>query len=63
MSLSNSDITRVLRAQAWERAKGELKSMLCTYHSPDDARDGQFAEIDALIEQFIDDVERKDLQQ
>jgi len=56
-----SDISRVLRAQAWERAKGELRAMLHTYHSPHDAREGQFDKLDAEIDRFVKHVESESL--
>jgi hypothetical protein len=54
-------ITRVLRAQAWERAKGELQSVLWTFHSPYGSNKEQFEELDALVENFIKAVEDKSL--
>ena len=49
-------ITVVLRAQAWERAKGELKSMLQTFY-PDHKNTGQFDELSEAIEEFIVKIE------
>lgn len=50
-------LSRIMRGQAWERAKGELHSMLPTFYGKDNARDGQFDELDELISKFIKDVE------
>lgn len=47
----------MLRAQAWERAKGELNSMLHTFMSPENANEGQFDKFDEVLEIFIKDVE------
>ena len=47
---------RVLRQQAWQRAKGELLSILVTYWS-DDGDDSAFNKIDALIAEFIKTVD------
>jgi hypothetical protein len=45
----------ILRAQAWERAKGELNSVLVTYYpdySKSDASE-EFEKADKLIRNFI----------
>lgn len=55
--MNESDLSRMLRGQAWERAKGELRSMLCTFMSPQNATAGQFEELDARIENLITSVE------
>jgi hypothetical protein len=46
-----------LRAQAWERAKGELNSMLHTYWNGD----GKFKDFDAALKEFIEKVEDNEL--
>jgi hypothetical protein len=51
------DVSRMLRNQAWERAKGELKSMLWTFHGEANAREGQFDELDDRINAFVKGVE------
>lgn len=43
----------VLRAQAWERAKGELRSVHATYY----CNRGKADRFDALLEKFIGAVE------
>ena len=55
--ITNADISRMLRNQAWERAKGELKSMLWTYCAGANSRDGQFDKFDALLAEFVKEVE------
>lgn len=55
--LTTSDLSRILRNQAWERAKGELRSILCTFHTPKNASEGQFEALEDKIETFIKDVE------
>jgi len=49
-------VLTTLRAQAWERAKGELRSLLPTYYVDD-----RFQRIDSLIEEFIHTVEDEGL--
>jgi hypothetical protein len=44
----------LLRAMAWERAKGELRSMLFTY-APDNY--DTFQKVDKIFNQFISDIE------
>ena len=49
-------ILRTLRAQAWERAKGELQAVLQTYwdgHGKDD----NFQAMDSAVKQFVKVVE------
>ena len=50
--ISNNQIAAILRAQAWERAKGELNSMLCTFYGSEN-----FEPLDALIKRFTHNVE------
>lgn len=59
--MNETDISRTLRAQAWERAKGELRAMLHTYHSPADSEEGQFEAIDTKINKFIEETEEAGL--
>lgn len=56
-TVTESDLSRMLRNQAWERAKGELRSMLWTFQSPANASEGQFKKFDAALEAFIEKVE------
>ena len=44
---------RILRMMAWERAKGELKSMLHTFYD----EEVDYAVLESTIDAFIDDVE------
>jgi len=48
------NVENILRQMAWERAKGELTSMLVTY-SPDDRN--EFNEMNAAIHKFVEKVE------
>ena len=60
MSTENT-MTSVMRSMAWERAKGELQSMMYTYLAEgvsDGARYEAFKEASA---RFIDDVEDRGL--
>jgi hypothetical protein len=52
-------VIRTLRGQAWERAKGELNSMLGTFWDDD----GRFEKLDAAIKEFIKKVEDNGLQE
>ncbi len=60
-TMNESDISRILRGQAWERAKGELKSMLLTFYSTHNANEGQFDRLDAMVEELIKTVEDEGL--
>jgi hypothetical protein len=46
-------ILRALRAQAWERAKGELRSILQTYWG----EEKKFSDMDEAVSEFIEKVE------
>jgi len=64
--MSNSMTQRMLRTMAWERAKGELQSMLGTYmwHGPDDnSTCEQFNGMDDAIKKFIAEVEDNGFQE
>ncbi|MDX1532582.1 MAG: hypothetical protein R3230_00025 [Nitrosopumilaceae archaeon] len=50
--MSDGRIIRTLRQQAWERAKGELESVLSTYWDDDG-----FDEANEKIQSFILDIE------
>lgn len=60
-------IIKTLRAQAWERAKGELGALLNTFYPaasfPENSRPGQFEELDRLVAQFIRKVEGSGLEE
>lgn len=60
-TITESDLSRMLRNQAWERAKGELRSMIWTFHSPANASEGQFDKLDAKLKAFIADIEGEGL--
>lgn len=50
-------IIRMMRAQAWQRAKGELEAVLATYYSPRFNSQEQFDEMDKAVREFIKHVE------
>ena len=52
-------LSDILRAQAWERAKGELRSMLVTYYGEPD----RFSRLNELLNGFIQVVEEEGLQE
>jgi hypothetical protein len=61
MDVTNRNLAQTLRMMAWERAKGELKSVLHTYW-PSYYLDGSkldegFDKVNEKIEQFVQDVE------
>lgn len=53
MSEGEDKVLSSMRGMAWERAKGELKSMLQTYWGDHE----KFSELDGKISSFIADVE------
>ena len=56
--MSDENVIRILRAQAWERAKGELNAVLQTYISgTQSTQDGHFEKMDKLVADFISTVE------
>lgn len=59
MDESTTQIISVMRAQAWERAKGELRAVLGSYY---EARD-TFERMDALVAEFVERVEGEGLQE
>lgn len=52
---------RLLRAMAWERAKGELKSMLHSYYNASPGGDDNFEKMNSLTKEFIVRVEENGL--
>lgn len=54
MSTTDERVLKSLRAQAWERAKGELQAMLVTYW---DGREGKFNRTNNTVQAFIKEVE------
>lgn len=54
-------LLRTLRSQSWERAKGELNSMLHTYYDGGLEPDSQFVLMESAIKNFISEVEDNDL--
>ena len=53
--MSNEDLAGILRAQAWERAKGELNAVRVTYWGSRD--EGKLDEFDLRLEIFIREIE------
>ena len=58
---NNENILRAMRAQAWERAKGELRAVAMTFFGEEGARQGQFDEFTDAAEAFVNDVEDRGL--
>jgi len=57
--MSDERILSTLRLQAWERAKGELNSMLQSYWG----FDGKFESMDEAVTDFIEKVESEGWQE
>ena len=53
MEIEERRILNTMRYMAWERAKGELNSMLETYWGNDD----KYSAMKKAIDEFVDDVE------
>ena len=58
MKIDESWEVRMMRTMAWERAKGELRSMLHTYINNDN-----YHLFKTLLLKFIDDIEGQGLQE
>ena len=54
-------ISKILRSQAWERAKGELKAMEHTFYGSLNSRPEQYQELTGKVEEFIVAVEEHEL--
>jgi hypothetical protein len=50
----NFPVKQILRGMAWERAKGELQSILSTFSAGEQK---QFDKLSAAIDSFVSDVE------
>lgn len=61
MSNTAEDILRALRAQAWERAKAELRAVAVTFFGTASAAPRQFEEFDEAARAFIKDIEDRGL--
>lgn len=59
--MTDENILRALRGQAWERGKGELRAVLQTFFGEGAARPGQFDQFDAEVAKFIAVVEGEGL--
>lgn len=55
------NVLRTLRTQAWERAKGELNSVLLTFYGKNNSQ--QFEQLDKAIREFVENVEENGLQE
>jgi hypothetical protein len=59
--ISNRSVAETMRYMAWERAKGELRSVLHTYwpiyQTDGKEKDQGFGPVNKKIEQFIEDVD------
>jgi len=56
--MAHSKNMATLRAMAWERAKGELRSMLHTFYDSSDGKGlDRYDEAHSLIESFIKEAE------
>jgi hypothetical protein len=56
--MEDSRVLRALRTQAWERAKGELNSMLHTFYTNSSvSSDGQYNAFANRLNEFIRDIE------
>ncbi len=59
--MANGVILQTMRAQAWERAKGELAAMLVTFWGSDGAKEGPFDSLQSEVQSFITKVEDEGL--
>ena len=59
--MNDENVLRALRAQAWERARGELKAVLATFFVSRASRPGQYEELSDLINQFVKSVDDEEL--
>ena len=48
---------RAMRTMAWERAKGELNSMLHTYYNAYDETDDYYSQFQQALNEFVHQVE------
>jgi len=53
--MSEKKVIANMRHMAWERAKGELRSMPCTFWGDND--DEQYSILSKKIEEFIKDIQ------
>ena len=54
-------VLQVLRCQAWDRAKGELQSMLVTFYGS--GQDNKFKKLSDAIYRFVEEIEENGLQE
>ena len=55
--MTSNEVIRTLRSQAWERAKGELRSMEHTFYSTQTSNPGQFEAFIQAVKEFVKYVE------
>jgi len=62
--INSANTIRTLRYQAWERAKGELQSMLVTFWGKEtNTHVDQYDDLQELIDEFVKKVEGRGLQE
>lgn len=59
--MTEDNILRALRGQAWERAKGELRAVAVTFFGEGSAAQGQFDHYNDMMEDFVKAVEDRGL--
>ena len=59
--MTEENILRALRAQAWERAKGELRAVAMTFFGTGSAAPHQFEQYESEVEAFVKAVEAQGL--
>ena len=59
--MTEENILRALRTQAWERAKGELRSVAVTFFGAESSITGQFEAYTETMEKFVAEVEEQGL--
>jgi hypothetical protein len=61
--MTEENILRALRMQAWARAKGELEAVAATFFGPDSSSEDQFDRFDSERERFITYIEDNGLEE
>ena len=59
--MSDENLIRLLRAQAWERAKGAMNEVRVSFHGAHACMVGQFDDFNQLADEFIARVENNGL--
>jgi len=63
MIYDNEHIIKSMRQMAWERAKGEMRSIYPTFWSSANNEDGGFGAFSNYVEEFISQMEDEGLQE